>query len=60
MTFRHLVCAEPVVRHGANRLWNRCVVGISTADNETADVRMFGTILEREGVFKLLTAANDL
>jgi len=60
MTFRRLVCAERVVEHGANRLWNRCVVGISTANNATADVRMFGTILEREGVFKLLTAANDL
>lgn len=60
MTFRHVLCPEPVVEHGTNRLWNRCVVGISTADNATADVRMFGTILEHEGAFKLLTAANDL
>ena len=60
MTFRHVLCPEPVVVHGANRLWNRCVVGISTADSETADLRIFGTILERDGAFKLLTAANDL
>lgn len=60
MTFRHVACPGPVVEHGTHRLWNRCVVGIAIAHNETADVRMFGTILEHEGVFKLLTVANDL
>lgn len=59
-SFRGLACAADPVVQGANRLWNGCTVTLALEDGATASVRMFGSILERRGRFKLVTAANDL
>ena len=59
-SFRGLACAADPIVQGANRLWNGCTVVLTLEDGTTARVRMFGSILERGGRFKLVTAANDL
>ncbi len=61
VAFRGLACSSIPVVQGANRLWNECTVLLGKEDgNDITPVRLFGTILERNGTFKLLTAANDL
>jgi hypothetical protein len=58
--FRRIDCrAEPVIQ-GSNRLWNGCAVTVSVDGERDVPVRMFGSVLERGGRFKLVTAANDL
>ena len=60
VVFRDLECPGAPVRQGGNRLWNGCMVLLGQEDGSDMAVRMFGSILERHGRFKLLTAANDL
>lgn len=60
VVFRDLQCSGAPVLQGANRLWNGCMVLLGPQDGGGTAVRMFGSILERHGRFKLLTAANDL
>lgn len=50
--------AEPVIE-GLNRLWTRCLVEISRAGEAPAAVRLFSSILERDGRFLFLSLAND-
>ena len=58
--FRRLDCrGEPVIQ-GSNRLWNGCSVTVSVDGERDVSVRMFGSVLERGGRFKIATAANDL
>jgi hypothetical protein len=49
-------CLHPPVTEGANRLWQGCTVEVETHGT----VRLFGTIIEREGRFKFVSFANDL
>ena len=60
VVYRGLDCAGVPVVQGANRLWNRCTVLLEHKNKSDTVVRLFGTILERHGRFKLVTAANDL
>lgn len=60
IVFRDLDCASLPVVQGANRLWNGCVVSLVQKDGSDISLRLFGSILERDGRFKLVTAANDL
>lgn len=60
VAFRDLQCASTPVVQGRNRLWNACMVVLEHDDGREATVRLFGSILERDGRFKLVTAANDL
>jgi hypothetical protein len=60
LSFGELACATPPVAHGSNRLWNGCAVTLRLEDGRETSVRMFGTILERGGRFKIASAANDL
>lgn len=52
----HQCAAEPVTE-GANVLWQDCVVRVPGEDEP---VRLFGTILERDGRFKFISLSNDL
>ncbi|MGH7560722.1 MAG: hypothetical protein ACRENB_06865 [Gemmatimonadales bacterium] len=47
-------CEESPLRQGPNRLWRECRVRLAEGER-----RLFGTILEREGVYKFLTYATD-
>jgi hypothetical protein len=49
---------EPLVE-GPNRIWERCTVRGGSAGGETIEMRLFGSILERDGVFKFVSYTND-
>jgi hypothetical protein len=51
-------CRDGAKMEGSNRLWNDCLVRIGFADAVPA--RLFGFIIERDGVFKFLSYANPL
>jgi hypothetical protein len=51
---------EPAVE-GANRIWHECRLTLRHADGSTQpDVRLFGSILERDGRYALMSLANRL
>lgn len=52
-------CAEPPVTQGRNRIWRDCTVRLARPGEEIT-TRPFGTIIERDGRFKVLSYANDL
>lgn len=60
VAFRELTCDRRPVRQGANRLWNGCTVLLTLEDGSHTSARMFATIVERGGRFKIASAANDL
>jgi hypothetical protein len=53
-------CAPVPVVEGATRLWHGCRVRIVAAGRDTTRLRLFGPILERDGVFKVYSYGNDL
>lgn len=55
-----LRCPAPPVAEGDNRLHERCEVRVTAAGAPAGFVRLFGTILERDGRFKFLGYANPL
>jgi hypothetical protein len=44
---------------GRNRLWDGCVLD-RTANGQRESLRLFGSIIERDGRFKFVSYANDL
>jgi hypothetical protein len=60
VVFRDVECPGTPVVQGPHRLWNGCMVLLGHGDASDSVVRMFGSIIERDGRFKLVTAANDL
>lgn len=52
-------CSGTPESYGSNRIWKGCVVRIRGAAGQTAAVRLFGSIVERDGVFKFVNYAND-
>lgn len=53
-----VVCpAEPGVQ-GGNRIWPGCLVHREGNDGVSADERLFGSIIERDGQFKFMGYAN--
>lgn len=61
LTFRSLRCdADTVQAIGRDvAMWSRCVTDFEV-DGQRASARLFGTIVERDGVMKLLGYANEL
>ena len=55
----HHCTGAPLIQ-GANRIHEACTLRISSADGWTEDVRLFGSIVERDGRFKLLSLSNRL
>ena len=51
-------CDAPVME-GLNRVWHDCMQRVLVGGH-TVQMRLIGGIYERDGVFKLLTYANDL
>lgn len=58
--FRGYRCEERPVVEGENRMWERCVVRLDGAQGGEVDARWFGSIIERDGHFKLMSYANGL
>lgn len=53
-------CADSVVVEGMNRLHEQCLVTLRSGDGPSVQIRVFGSILEREGRFKFVGLANAL
>ncbi|HSW28133.1 MAG TPA: hypothetical protein VLH75_01450 [Longimicrobiales bacterium] len=51
-------CPSEARAEGPNRVWEDCVVHLRPPGGEPRDVRIFGTILERGGVFKFVSYSN--
>lgn len=52
-------CTPEPAREGDNRLWHDCVVELTTADGGIVTLRLFGSIIERDGRLKFFSYAND-
>lgn len=55
----HRCASDPLVE-GRNRIHEQCVLRIRARDGGREDVRLFGSILERDGRFRLMSLANRL
>ena len=55
--FQSYACDQEPVVEGANRIWDRCSV---TWGHEPRTIRLFSTIIERNGRFKFMSYANGL
>lgn len=53
-------CGSQTVRQERNVLWTGCELDLTMAPTDFQARRLFGTIIERDGHFKLLSYANDL
>lgn len=51
--------SEPKVEQ-ANRFWEQCTVRWAPVPGAPSPMRIFGTIIERDGRFKFVSYANDL
>jgi hypothetical protein len=54
--YRGHACSEPV-QEGVNTLWEGCTLDVEVHDGP---VRLFGSILERDGRFAFVSLTNDL
>lgn len=55
---RH-ACDPAPEYQGANRLWTHCAVTLRAADGSAEAHRLFGTIVERDGRFKVMSFTNE-
>ena len=53
-------CPDGSINEGANTVWSGCVVRRAQSAGDTIALRMFGTIIERDGRFKFLSLSNGL
>lgn len=52
-------CAPEPLLEERNRTWEDCVLRIDPPEGEPSEMRLFGSILERDGVFKFISYTND-
>ena len=57
--FVGFTCPDSAEQQGSNTLWSGCVVARSER-GDTTRLRMFGSIVERDGRFKFLSLSNGL
>lgn len=53
-------CPASAVTEGPNRTTPGCTVRFAVGDSSARDVRLFGSLLNRDGRYKFLSYANDL
>jgi hypothetical protein len=54
-------CADPATREGGNTLWAGCTVRfVEHGGADTARLRLFGSIVARDGRFKFVSLTNGL
>jgi len=56
---RDLRCPPEPLVEGANRTWEACSLEVAPPGGDPAETRLFGSILERDGVFKFVSYTND-
>ncbi|HEY9227154.1 MAG TPA: hypothetical protein VIP11_10935 [Gemmatimonadaceae bacterium] len=52
-------CAAKPDKQGKNTFWNECQVRVTGPDGETTTQHWFGSIIERDGQFKLVSFSNQ-
>jgi hypothetical protein len=52
-------CRSVPLVEGPNRIWEECTVRVASPEGAPADVGLFGSILERDGLFKFVSYSND-
>jgi len=52
-------CRSEPEREGENVLWSDCTVRLLSPERETTTQRWFGSIIERNGTFKLVSLSNQ-
>src|SRR5262249_19118532 len=52
-------CSPMPERQGANTLWTDCQIRLTGPSRETLTQRWFGSIIERDGVYKVVSFANQ-
>jgi hypothetical protein len=58
--FRGYRCPTDAVQEGPNTVWHECTVRYTDGQGREVESRLFGTIVERDGRFKLVSLSNDL
>jgi hypothetical protein len=53
-------CVKEPVKEGHNRIHEHCTLRLDVAGDRLRNVRLFGSIMERAGRFKLMSLANRL
>ena len=53
-------CETEPRAEGPNRVWEECVVRLTGEGGDTVALRLFGTVVERDGAFRFVSLANDL
>jgi hypothetical protein len=53
-------CEEEPKVEGPNRVWSECRVTLDPPDGDPTQVRLFGSIVERDGAFKFVSYAAEL
>lgn len=53
----HYECASEPAIEGKNTMWDRCIVSWNL---QPSPIRIFSTIIERDGRYKFMSYANDL
>jgi hypothetical protein len=51
-------CPGEALVEGPNRIWERCVARLTPPDGAARDFQLFGSILERDGIFKFVSYTN--
>jgi hypothetical protein len=57
--YESYTCAPKPERQGANTLWLGCTLRLLSPQHETTTQRWFGTIIERDGRFKVMSFHNQ-
>jgi len=60
LRFLGLDCPDPAVREGPNLITPGCVTHFAVADSAPRALRLFSSLLSRDGRYKFLSYANDL
>lgn len=58
--FEALACPDSARREGPNRLLVGCRVRFAPADSAARTLQVFGSLLERDGIYKFVSYANEL
>ncbi len=53
-------CPAPVELQGKNRIWRDCAVRRVRSPGDTVSQRLFGPIIERDGVYKFVTLSSEM
>lgn len=53
-------CDEPPLVQEENTIWDECRLSMAPPDAEPYDIRLFGSIVERNGVFKFVSYSSEL